>query len=93
MKSFNTLGNAKYITFTVKNTCDAYMSYTINLETLQDSTLDNKYVKVMLNNEAIVNLASLPDATFKYYDGSVSSKVLGTYSLGGNEEESSESGE
>ena len=74
-------------TFTVKNTCDAYMSYTINLETLQDSTLDNKYVKVMLNNEAIVNLASLPDATFKYYDGSVSSKVLGTYSLGGNEEE------
>ena len=74
-------------TFTVKNTCDAYMSYTINLEVLEGSTLADQYVKVMLNNEAIANLATLPEATYKYYENSVSSRVLGTYSLGGNEEE------
>ena len=74
-------------TFTVKNTCDAYMSYTISLETLKGSTLANKYVKVMLNNEAIVNLDTLPSNTTYYYDGSIASKILGTYALGTGEEE------
>ncbi len=75
-------------TFTVKNTCDAYMSYTISLETLQDSTLANKYVKVMLNSEAIANLDTLPSSTSEYYyEGSIASKVLGTYGLGSNMEE------
>ena len=74
-------------TFTVKNTCDAYMSYTISLETLKGSTLANKYVKVMLNNEAIVNLDTLPSNTTYYYDGSIASKILGTYALGADDEE------
>ena len=74
-------------TFTVKNTCDAYMSYTISLETLQGSTLANKYVKVMLNNEAVANLDTLPSNTTYYYDNSIASKILGTYALGSDEEE------
>ena len=74
-------------TFTVKNTCDAYMSYTISLETLQGSTLVNKYVKVMLNNEAIANLDTLPSNSTYYYDGAIASKILGTYALGSDEEE------
>ena len=74
-------------TFTVKNTCDAYMSYTISLETLQGSTLANKYVKVMLNNEAIANLDTLPSNSTYYYDGAIASKILGTYALGSDEEE------
>ena len=74
-------------TFTVKNTCDAYMSYTISLETLQGSTLANKYVKVMLNNEAIANLDTLPSNSTYYYDGAIASKILGTYALGTDEEE------
>ena len=74
-------------TFTVKNTCDAYMSYTISLETLQGSTLANKYVKVMLNNEAIANLDTLPSNTTYNYDNSIASKILGTYALGSDEEE------
>ncbi len=73
-------------TFTVKNTCDAYMSYTINLESLAGTTLSNQYVKVMLNNEAIVNLSTLEDAPL-YYEDSVGSKILGKYSLGTDEEE------
>ena len=74
-------------TFTVKNTCDAYMSYTVSLETLQGSTLANKYVKVMLNNEAIANLDTLPSNSTYYYDGAIASKILGTYALGSDEEE------
>ena len=74
-------------TFTVKNTCDAYMSYTVSLETLQGSTLANKYVKVMLNNEAIANLDTLPSNSTYYYDGAIASKILGTYALGTDEEE------
>ena len=74
-------------TFTVKNTCDAYMSYTVSLETLQGSTLANKYVKVMLNNEAVANLDTLPSNTTYYYDNSIASKILGTYALGSDEEE------
>ena len=74
-------------TFTVKNTCDAYMSYTVSLETLQGSTLANKYVKVMLNNEAIANLDTLPSNSTYYNDGAIASKILGTYALGSDEEE------
>ena len=75
-------------TFTVKNTCSSYISYTINLETLKGSTLANKYIKVLLNNEAIANLDTLPSSTTEYYyDGSIASKVLGTYALGPDEEE------
>ncbi len=75
-------------TFTVKNTCSSYMSYTLNLETLKGSTLHNKYIKVLLNNEAITNLDTLPSSTTEYYyEGSIASKILGNYGLGPDEEE------
>ena len=42
--------------FTITNTCDLFASYTVNLEMLENTTLDSKYIRVMLNNEAIQNL-------------------------------------
>ena len=43
-------------TFTVKNTCDMTISYSVNLESLKDSTLASKFLKVMINNEEIKKL-------------------------------------
>ena len=31
--------------FTITNTCDLFASYTVNLEILENSTLDSKYIK------------------------------------------------
>ena len=39
--------------FTITNTCDIFASYTVNLESLKDTTLNSKFLKVMLNNEKL----------------------------------------
>ena len=67
--------------FTITNTCDLFASYTINLEMLEGTTLNSKYIKTMINSEAIANLASLPtkDVTV---DGAIESRVLFSGSLG-----------
>ena len=39
--------------FTTTNTCDIFESYTVNLESLKDTTLNSKFLKVMLNNEKL----------------------------------------
>lgn len=72
-------------TFTVKNTCNSYMSYSINLELLEGTTLPEKYVKVMINTEGISNLDDI-EVGIKSMENSVSSRVLGKYSLGADEE-------
>ena len=67
--------------FTITNTCDLFASYTINLEMLEGTTLNSKYIKTMINSEAIANLASLPtkDVTV---DGAIESRELFKGSLG-----------
>ena len=67
--------------FTITNTCDLFASYTVNLEILENSTLDSKYIKVMLNNEAIQNLNEY-ESTITTITGSIDSKVLAQGSLG-----------
>ena len=67
--------------FTITNTCDLFASYTINLEMLEGTTLNSKYIKTMINSEAIANLASLPtkDVTV---EGGIESRELFKGSLG-----------
>ena len=67
--------------FTITNTCDLFASYTVNLEILENSTLDSKYIRVMLNNEAIQNLNEY-ESTTTTMAGSIDSKILAQGSLG-----------
>ncbi len=67
--------------FTITNTCDLFLSYTVNLEILNDSTMPYKYIKSMVNNEAITKLKDLED-TPTTLDNASSSKVLFKGTLG-----------
>ncbi|MDY3948595.1 MAG: hypothetical protein SOZ04_04525, partial [Bacilli bacterium] len=40
--------------FTITNTCEQFISYNVNLESLEATTMDSSAVKVMINNEASV---------------------------------------
>ena len=68
-------------TFTINNTCNSFIAYSLNLEELEGSTLASKYIMTMVNDKAYVNMASL-GSTDNYYSNSVESRVLATGSLG-----------
>ena len=68
-------------TFTITNTCSSFISYSLNLEELEGSTLASKYIMTMVNDKSYVNMASL-SSTDNYYANSVESRVLVTGSLG-----------
>ena len=70
-------------TFTINNTCNSMMAYSLNLEELEGSTLASKYIMTMVNDKTYVNMASL-SSTDNYYANSVESRVLATGSLGPN---------
>lgn len=70
-------------TFTINNTCNSMMAYSLNLEELEGSTLASKYIMTMVNDKTYVNMASLSSAD-NYYANSVESRVLATGSLGPN---------
>ena len=70
-------------TFTINNTCNSMMAYSLNLEELEGSTLASKYIMTMVNDKSYVNMASL-SSTDNYYANSVESRVLVTGSLGAN---------
>ena len=70
-------------TFTINNTCNSMMGYSLNLEELEGSTLASKYIMTMVNDKIYVNMASL-SSTDNYYANSVESRVLATGSLGPN---------
>ncbi len=67
-------------TFTINNTCNSMMGYSLNLEELEGSTLASKYIMTMINSKAYINMASLSFAD-NYYANSVESRVLATGSL------------
>lgn len=67
--------------FTITNTCDLFLSYTVNLEVLNESTMPYKYIKAMVNNEAITNLNALEDNTATL-DNASTSKILAKGTLG-----------
>ncbi len=70
--------------FTITNTCDLFLSYTVNLEVLNESTMPYKYIKAMVNNEAITKLKDLED-TQTTLDNASSSKVLFKGTLGSSD--------
>ena len=70
-------------TFTINNTCNSMMGYSLNLEELEGSTLASKYIMTMVNDKDYVNMASL-SSTDNYYSNSLESRVLATGSLGPN---------
>ncbi len=67
--------------FTITNTCEQFISYNVNLEALEGTTMNSNAIKVMVNNEAPVNLATL-DTTQTSINNSVESRTLVTGSLG-----------
>ena len=67
--------------FTITNTCDLFLGYTVNLEVLNESTMPYKYIKAMVNNEAITNLNALEDNTTTL-DNASTSKILAKGTLG-----------
>ena len=67
--------------FTITNTCDLFLGYTVNLEVLNESTMPYKYIKAMVNNEAITNLNALEDNTTTL-DNTSTSKILVKGTLG-----------
>ena len=67
--------------FTITNTCEQFISYSVNLEALEGTTMDSNAIKVMVNNEAPANLATL-DTAQTSIDNSVESRTLVTGSLG-----------
>ena len=70
--------------FTITNTCEQFISYNVNLESLEATTMDSSAVKVMINNEAPVNLSTL-ESTSVPIDTSKDSKILATGSLGSSD--------
>ncbi len=67
--------------FTITNTCEQFISYNVNLEALEGTTMNSNAIKVMVNNEAPANLATL-DTTQTSINNSVESRILVTGSLG-----------
>lgn len=67
--------------FTITNICEQFISYNVNLEALEGTTMDSNAIKVMVNNEAPVNLATLNTAQTSI-NNSVESRTLVTGSLG-----------
>ena len=63
--------------FTITNICEQFISYNVNLEALEGTTMDSNSIKVMVNNEAPANLATL-DTTQTSINNSVESRTLVT---------------
>ena len=70
-------------TFTLTNTCALSAEYKLNMEMLEGTTLNSKYVAVMINNGNI-NLLSSYDTATTVIDGSTESRILDTGILGPN---------
>ena len=75
-------------TFTVKNTCDAFISYEVSLGMLDTTTLDSKYVAAVLDYNAIQTLNQYEETNLEGYKegrilqkGSLSSGDEVTYNL------------
>ena len=70
-------------TFTLENTCSMSAKYTLNMEMLEGTTLNSKYLAVLVNNKDIKLLSSYDTAT-TVIDGSTESRTLDTGTLAPN---------
>ena len=62
--------------FKIKNICNSPATYQINLEVLNDSTLDVSYLKYKINNKEIKALADVPTASQPTLQNATISKEL-----------------
>ena len=67
--------------FTINNACDTFISYDVNLEMLEGTTMNSKYMAVMINNEHKELLSNLDNAN-TVMSSSVESRKLVSGSLG-----------
>ena len=70
--------------FTITNTCDMLAGYIVNMEMLEGTTLNSKYLDVMVNNEEIKLLTNY-ESTNTVITGSTESRVLAKGTLAYND--------
>ena len=70
--------------FTITNTCDILAGYTVNMEMLEGTTLNSKYLDVMVNNEQIKLLTNY-ESTNTVITGSTESRILAKGTLAHND--------
>ena len=70
--------------FTITNTCDMLAGYTVNMEMLEGTTLNSKYLDVMVNNEEIKLLTNY-ELTNTVITGSTESRILAKGTLAYND--------
>ena len=70
--------------FTITNTCDILAGYTVNMEMLEGTTLNSKYLDVMVNNEQIKLLTNY-ESTDTVITGSTESRILAKGTLAYND--------
>ena len=70
--------------FTITNTCDILAGYTVNMEMLEGTTLNSKYLDVMVNNEQIKLLTNY-ESTNTVITGSTESRILAKGTLAYND--------
>ena len=61
--------------FTIQNTCDLFVSYSVNLEVLDETTLPIKYVSVLLNEEGVQRLSSFDTTSATLKNISISKEL------------------
>ncbi len=72
-------------TFTIKNNCEAYATYQVNLEIVNTSTLNSQNIKVMINEEEPIILNELTEGQVTL-DDAKEAFILDTDALDKNEE-------
>ncbi len=75
----------KPFSFTLKNTCTIFAHYYVNMEMLEGTTLNSKFVAVRVNNEAINTLDTYNIASTTI-NTSTESRTIAEGYLGANEE-------
>ena len=70
-------------TFTIKNNCDSYADYTVNLEILNTSTLNEEYLKIMIDDNNPVLISTLQEGEISLANASKSYQI-GTGALDKN---------
>ena len=79
-------------TFTIKNTCNTYATYEVNLEDMlvEEKRLSGEYIKVSINDGTPVNLKNLeekeahieePDKSYELTSGSLAPEEEATYTI------------
>ncbi len=70
--------------FTITNICDMLAGYTVNMEMLEGTTLNSKYLDTMVNNEEIKLLTNY-ESTNTVITGSTESRILAKGTLAYND--------